>query len=487
MQKLSIEKKFILFFSGYLLIHFILRIIVSGSVEKDEAEIILLLQQQFSWGYQAQPPLYSWLQLAFFNIFGWSVFSLALLKNILVFIIYFFLYKSAKLVLKDELRAIFSSISLLLVYNFSWIIHRDLTHSVGLLAVCSLTLYVFLKMLFERKLKWYVLLGILIGLGLLAKYNYSVFIVALILSAVGIKNYRSVIINKKMLLVLAITIFVIAPHILWSLNHLSELLSDVGDFRISDGSGRLNGFWMMLNGSFLFLLPLVVVYALFFPKGFRRKEPKDRETKDTRHFFEMFLLFSFLIISAISIVYGVQQIKIRWLQPILFITPLYFFIRCQAIKTNFRRNAIFIILVISCALGMSASIWGRVYLAGHREKYKRLNYPYLQLSELIEKNHFQKGLIIAGDNVVGANLRLRFKDSLVVTPHNFRYIDLNLKSDNILVVWESDVEVKGIPPDIIEIMSELDLGFSKEKIITERALYNYSTKDYYEIKLFVIS
>src|SRR3989338_3923217 len=118
-QSLDFEKKFIFLVLVYFTLQIIVRTFISGSLEFDEAEQVLF-SQQLSLGYGPQPPLYEWLQKLFFSVFGLNVFSLSLFKNILFVIIYSFLFKSARLVLKNDKQAGLASLLLLLTHTYAW-------------------------------------------------------------------------------------------------------------------------------------------------------------------------------------------------------------------------------------------------------------------------------------------------------------------------------------------------------------------------------
>src|SRR5512145_2185867 len=80
---------------AYFLLHVVIRVLVSGSTELDEAEQVLLTQH-LAWGYGSQPPLYTWLQSALFHLFGPGVFPLALLKNALLLSLYIFTFLTTR-------------------------------------------------------------------------------------------------------------------------------------------------------------------------------------------------------------------------------------------------------------------------------------------------------------------------------------------------------------------------------------------------------
>jgi len=74
----------LLVFAGYFLLQAISRGLISETLGMDDAQESLLAQK-WSWGYGPQPPLYTWLVIIFSNIFGLSSFTMALLKNALLF------------------------------------------------------------------------------------------------------------------------------------------------------------------------------------------------------------------------------------------------------------------------------------------------------------------------------------------------------------------------------------------------------------------
>src|SRR2546423_14195616 len=81
----------LLLFGAYFFLQAVSRGMISETLGVDESEQTLLAQQ-WSWGYGPQPPLYTWLVIVFEKIFGLSSFSLALLKNLLLFGIYVLTY-----------------------------------------------------------------------------------------------------------------------------------------------------------------------------------------------------------------------------------------------------------------------------------------------------------------------------------------------------------------------------------------------------------
>ena len=71
-------------------------------------------------------------------------------------------------------------------------------------------------MLADRpNLRRYLLFGLAMGVGALAKYNYLLFLSALLAAVLIDKTLRPVILDRRMLAGGAVSIAVTAPHFVW--------------------------------------------------------------------------------------------------------------------------------------------------------------------------------------------------------------------------------------------------------------------------------
>ena len=168
----------------YFGLHLISRVLVSPSLELDEAEQLLHLQA-LSLGYGFQPPLYTWLQALVFAFTGPGVFWLALLKAVLLWLTWWAMYKLARFFYEAK-DALAIGLSLALFPQFLWESQRDLTHTVLLVVCVALAWIVLLRphvqhadsptMEAKQQLSdpsWGVtaLLGLVVGAAILAKYS----------------------------------------------------------------------------------------------------------------------------------------------------------------------------------------------------------------------------------------------------------------------------------------------------------------------------
>jgi len=238
----------------------------------------------------------------------------------------------------------------------------------------------------------------------------------------------------------------------------------------------------------IFMSALFFVYISLFPEGFKRLRSLNRQDNNIRHWLERFFIFFFLIMVLIIIIYRITATDARWVLSILFLSPLYFFIRLKSYSISGIRAKIFIGLVLICAISTLFSLSGRVLFASSLGKFTRLNYPYGELSAMIKKGGFQKGLILAENYVIGADLKFSFKDSYVVTPEPKMDFGLPQDFDSVLVVWDNEGHegIAPLPDELKNILSKLNLDFANRKPIIQEALYKYSKDKYYKIQTLVL-
>ena len=67
----QLRNSVLLLLGVYFFANLVLRILISPSLAFDESEMVVVTQV-LAWGYNNPPPLYPWVQAAFFWVFGFS-------------------------------------------------------------------------------------------------------------------------------------------------------------------------------------------------------------------------------------------------------------------------------------------------------------------------------------------------------------------------------------------------------------------------------
>src|SRR5262245_42226133 len=164
----------VLVLASYLAVHLLLRLALSPSLIPDESSLALF-SQSLDWGYSEQPPLYSWLVWGAVRLLGLSIFSLTLVRMLVLAAVPLALYATARAVLRDRSRGLLCVFSLFLFPSLAWNALNYLTHSLLLCAISLATARAFLLLPSRRSWQAYAMLGLWLGLGMLAKYNFALF------------------------------------------------------------------------------------------------------------------------------------------------------------------------------------------------------------------------------------------------------------------------------------------------------------------------
>ncbi|MCX6865635.1 MAG: glycosyltransferase family 39 protein [Verrucomicrobia bacterium] len=284
------------------------------------------------------------------------------------------------------------------------------------------------------------------GSGILAKYNYGVFLLALLLAGCSLENFRPRMCNRRMWLAVLCLLLVISPHLYWTITHMQATLAQTGKFHVGRSVGLLAsyvlGFHSLVMAVVSFLGVLLPVYALFFYQRGSRGLAAIGNKDDAALILRLLLTGTCLCILMI-LCFKVSVFKDRWMQPLLFATPIYLVTIPSArwTLTNARRYAGFsllgalAVLVVIAAHTLGAAKWGEP---------GRLNAPYEALAAQLRQAGFTGGHIIAQDRLVGGNLKLFFPESVVEAPE-VPYFAVSINTDR-LIVWNAtrndDIPVK---------------------------------------------
>ena len=396
---------------GYFGAQAVLRGLVSEAAGIDDVDQILRAQI-WSWGYGPQPPLYTWLTRIFLAVFGYNTFSLALLKETLVFAIYALVYAGARQLTKNHVSALVAVALLEFVPSIAWEAHRELTHTVLASALVVATVYSFLRLEPNRS-KGYVLFGICGGLGLLTKYNFAIVYVALLLA--GVARAPRTVINPRILLAFLITLAICGPHLSWAWHHRDLVLSSVYKLKIA----RRGPWWAAAaTGLAKFALAivahtgvLVVVVAVMFRADLSRFTSLAPGAKVLWHM----LLRIIVLVSLGLVVFKVTGPRDRYLQPLFVWLPILLVSPLSECLSGARLAAIMALSATTAAL-ILVICPVRILLSERLQKHEVLTMPMHQLATDLKPLADQADYIITEDHPLAGNLRLQFPRKLVIDP-----------------------------------------------------------------------
>ncbi|OWV74917.1 hypothetical protein ATY76_26535 [Rhizobium sp. R339] len=395
-----------LLLAAYFVLQVSVRLATSHSLDLDEAEQVFR-SQWLAAGYGPQPPFYNWLQYGVFQFAGVSLVALSVVKNLLLFISYLLYGLTARLVLRDKALAAIATLGLLTIPQMVFEMQRDLTHTVAVFFSASIFFYGFVRSLKQPSLASYLITGIGIGFGLLAKYNFAILPAAALIAALADARWRARIFDRRLAVTAVVALIITLPHLFWLKDNLDFATArTLEKMTASDNASYPMQVAMGVSSLVLAILSFagltVAVFAAVFGRNLRLALAAQSEW--TRLLERMMLVFVIGILLLI-VFGGAAGIKDRWLVPMLFILPLYLCLKVEAaaVETGqaFRR---FMPVVAVIMIGVPVALYGSVASARFSGHYERLNRPYAEMLATLRKQA-EPAAILAGDSLLAGNLR----------------------------------------------------------------------------------
>lgn len=393
----QITKLFFICITAYFALQILLRVVLGGALETDEAEM-LLMTPGLQWGYGPQLPLYNWLQIALFSTFGTNLFALALLKNSLLGLSYAFTFLGLRSQVPPA-QAAFATLSVFLIPDIAWEAQRATTHSNMLLATIGATLCAYLWAIKTNSWRHWTLLGLAVGCGGIAKYNYWVVPLGLVLASLTIPSIRRALLTPRALIVPALAAIIVTGPYLWMARHSDVALSSVSKLDLAEKPAGVlpQGVSLYTQGILvLSALAALVAVALWLTS------PRANKAKSADETASALLLRAGVItvlLGALAVwIGGFGHITPRWLLPMVYTIVIGVFLRLYP-KLNRRRVMIYAgIIVVFAAL---------VFAGLSYDRYKpnaRKDIVFSELAANIEALNLPSDTLIVADFYVGGNL-----------------------------------------------------------------------------------
>lgn len=488
----SSPRLFISLLAGYVLVHLLIRLAMGGTLELDEAEQ-LVFGQQLALGYNTQPPLYSWLQWVFFQLLGEGVLALAVLKSLLLFSIYLFTWLIACQLIQNQRMALLAAFSLLLIPSIAWESVRDLTHTVLATAIASATFYMAIRIYHKRSLTGYGVLGVLLACGMLAKYSFALFALSLLLAALSIREYRRLMLDRRIIVSAIISVLLFFPHMFWAIDHLDEIRAFIGH-QVGEGSqagylaGVASGFTSLVKNSAEFLILVWLVLTLLVPSAYR--PIATASVNPHRLLAARFLIAAVLVCVLLIVIFGTTQFQSRWFQPLLIIFPLYFLSRAEVAGITPRRETLLRSVIIFFAVTVIVLRFSQFWLAPYVQKNpSRMQLPSADLAEQLKLLGFSGGTVIGESNLTAANIGLYFEGARLLSPKTEFFIADNRSSESegqCLIAWKATRE-DAMPMGLEHYLRTLGIVVADSMPGYITAPYQYTDRGEYRVGFVLLS
>ena len=424
---------------AYFALQSVARLAIPGGLGLDEAEK-MVTAQALAWGYGAQPPLYTWLQIGVFALTGEGLAGLSLLKNALLVLTFLGLWSLARQLGADRVTAAAAALGLFLVPAIAWESQRALTHSVLATAVAVWTMAAAIWAVERGGSARWALVGLALGVGLIAKGTYAPLAAGLLIAGAALPWARS----RGWWIALGVALPVVAGPTLWTVLNWDLASQSVHKFGIEGETSRIGAalvaLWQVARVLLSSLAPVVAVFAVTL--GLSGWAWTSRTTPGQR-LLEASLLLGMLTVVIAGLAVGATGLKGRWLQPLLVFVPLVLAMRIVPLAER-RGVRVLGIAGIAAAVAMAVALPWNLGLGTRNPPHQAA-----PIACLAAQAPLGDGLVLAENTFLGGNLRLADPRLAVTIP---AMAGLNRDATPSVLVWLGQGDASEPPAALVALL-----------------------------------
>ncbi len=165
------------------------------------------------WGYYKHPPLPTWLVWPALHVFGWSAWVVYVTGAAMTAATFWILWRLlAKL--RGEPYALVALLAAACITYYNGRLNY-FNHDVVLLLANAACAALAWQAFATRRLRWWLVLGLVVGLGALAKYQVAVTVASILVFAAHQRAWEQPVHRRGCLLAAGVAFAVFAPHLAW--------------------------------------------------------------------------------------------------------------------------------------------------------------------------------------------------------------------------------------------------------------------------------
>lgn len=296
-----------------------------------------LMEMRFlAAGYgSSQPPLYTWLAILAASLVGTSVLALKIVKYGLLAAGLAAYFTAIRRLGYSNRAAAAGMFGLLLFPQIFWEMQHALTHSVAIFCFTSVLLLALVEVEKRRSAVAYAFFGLATAAAMLSKYNIVIFLAALFLASLSVRETREAIFDRRFLISVAVAILACLPTLHWNIAHPDDFLAHSGGFGAGQGGSLLETAVLALRGLGKAVLnfaslPIAIV-AVAFLLAARKTTTSPQSTRWPEKLLWRTIALAVLITLVVVLAGGITQFRDRWVLPIFVLLPAALAMRFDAI------------------------------------------------------------------------------------------------------------------------------------------------------------
>ncbi|WP_198021671.1 glycosyltransferase family 39 protein [Mesorhizobium sp. WSM3224] len=347
-----------------------------------------LMEMRFlAAGYgSSQPPLYTWLAMLAASLVGTSVLALKIVKYGLLAAGLTAYFTAIRRLGYSNRAAAAGMFGLLLFPQIFWEMQHALTHSVAVFCFTSVLLLALVEVEKRRSAIAYALFGLATAAAMLSKYNIVIFLAALFLAALSVRETREAIFDRRFLISVAVAILACLPTLYWSLTHRDDLLAHQGGLGVAEGGSVVStaflGIRRLANAIVNFAgLPVAILAVAYFLAGKRTQPPEP--VRWPEKLLWRAIALGVVVMVAVVLAAGITQFRDRWMLPVFILLPAALAMRFDAIGQRGRKTQATIVFVAAVLAIMVLPLSWYMHLKGGDSRGSIVRMDYRSLYDQI--------------------------------------------------------------------------------------------------------
>ena len=425
---LARPRNWLLFLAAYLLLHMGMRLLLSDTLQLDDAEQLIQSQDwRLDYG-NFQPPFYTWALWALWHVIEPSMAALYVIRYVIIGLTFWLWYRVSCQLFDDPRWIVASATSWLLLGEFAWKLHQGSTHTTLLTLALVMSLHAIVSILRAGSLRHYAYLGLANGLGMMAKYSYAGFVIPMLLAALITPSARERLLRWPILLTLAVAAVLMLPALLSlfypdapvEVRLQGQTSHHLGGLLTGDPSVLVE----FVKGTAAFLAPLWLIYAALFQLASRGAgdsvTPLPAPAGDgweggrpVRRLLNRFHLLVLLGVLGISLFVGIDHLKSRWLHPFLTLVPFWWLQHAAP-----RRHAWPVLKWLTVGLVVlvvAARAWQLLASPYVGHKPSRVTWPVSEALEMLPPEVLASPRLRVADPYLGVHVRILAHRKVIVS------------------------------------------------------------------------
>nr|WP_292279468.1 glycosyltransferase family 39 protein [Mesorhizobium sp.] len=238
---------------------------------------------------------------------------------------------------------------LLLFPQIFWEMQHALAHSVAIFCFTSVLLLALVEVEKRRSAVAYAFLGLATAAAMLSKYNIIIFLAALFLASLSVRETREAIFDRRFLISVAVAILACLPTLYWSLTHLDDLLSHQGGLGVAKGGSiaktALLGIRRLANAIVNFAGLPVAIFAVAYGLATRKQTEPPQPVRWPEKLLWRAIVLGLVVMVTVVLAAGITQFRDRWMLPIFILLPAALAMRFDAMGQRGRKTQATIVFV----------------------------------------------------------------------------------------------------------------------------------------------